>query len=120
LTEREAAARRKCVEALERECRRAGTHSSECDHTAGITEGVIRQAAIRVLACNLSPEQIELCISGIYASEEDRERNEKESAADEAYRAETERLSLLAGFGSVAEFDALMWSVNVAESADRC
>src|SRR2546427_13139991 len=49
LTEREAAARRKCIEALERECRWAGTHSSECDHTADINKDVIRQAAISVM-----------------------------------------------------------------------
>jgi hypothetical protein len=119
LTEREVTARRKCTEALERECRWAGTHSIRCDHKADINEDILRQAAICVLACRLSSEQLELCSSGIRGAHEGREPNERETAASEAHSSEIERLSQLAGFGSIPEFEALMWSVDVAESANR-
>src|SRR5258708_10705044 len=46
LTEREVAARRTFTEALERECRWAGTHSIGCDHSPVINEDVIRHAVI--------------------------------------------------------------------------
>lgn len=45
-TEREAAARRTFTEALERECRWAGTHSIRCDHTPDINEDIIHHAVI--------------------------------------------------------------------------
>src|SRR6266542_671584 len=73
LTEREAATRRRCTEALERECRWVGTHSIRCNHTADINEDIIHQAVICVLARRLSLEQLELCRSGIRAAQEGRD-----------------------------------------------
>ena len=120
LTEREAQARRSYAEAFERECQRAGFQSMRCEHTPDVREVVIRMAVIRVVACRLSSEQLKLCRARILAVQKGRAPTDPESVAMEAYRSEMERLAQLAGLGDVQELEALMWRVQVSESADRC
>ena len=72
----------------------------------GMKRGLVRRVErLEAATCAVCEP---LGISGIRASLEGREPNEKESAANETYDAEMERLSLLAGFGSVAELNALI------------
>ena len=68
------------------------------------SQSTYRSGFIRVLAFCLSDEEFELYLSGARAAREGRAPNEGESAAIQAHNAELERLSLLAGFGSAAEF----------------
>jgi hypothetical protein len=102
LTESEASARRAYTEALERECRWAGLAATAA---SGLTID-LHQATIRMLAYRFSDEDLRLCRSGSRAIREGREANERESAAIRAHNSELERLSQLAGFGSLAEFYA--------------
>ena len=102
LTESEASARRAYTEALERECRWAGLAATAA---SGLTLD-LHQATICVLAYRFSDEELCLYLSGSRAIREGREANERESAAIRAHNSELERLSQLAGFGSVAEYYA--------------
>jgi hypothetical protein len=116
LTECEAAARQGYSEALEQEYRWAGLPSTT---GSGLTVD-LHQAATCVLAFRLSHEELELCLTGVSTAHEGRAPNEREAAAMRAYIAETERLSLLAGFGSVAEFEAFLRQTDFSEERDRC
>jgi hypothetical protein len=119
LTEREAKAKQTYVEAVEREYRWAGSYPTACHYTS-IRHIPIRQAAISVVASHVNTEQLELCSRGIRAVQRGGSPSDAESAAMEVYRSEMERISQLAGFGSVQELEAVMWQVYVSESADRC
>jgi len=118
LTEREANAKQSYAEAVERECRWAGVHPRAFEHTS-IDHAAIRQAAIAVVACRISSEQLELCKKGILAVQQGRRPSVAETAATEAYCLEMERISKLAGFGGVKELEAVMHEVYLSESADR-
>ena len=115
LTEPEVSASRAYTEALERECRWAGLPA-----TTGSTLAVdLHYAAICVLAFRLSDEQLQLCRSGVTAAQQGREPSEREAAAIHAHNAETERLSLLAGFGSAAEFEAFRPQTEFSQEGDQ-
>jgi hypothetical protein len=120
LTEPEAKARSSFAETFERECQRAGFQSMRCEHTPDVREVVIRMAVIRLVARRLSSEQFALCRESILAVEKGRAPTDAESVAMEAYRSEMERLAQLAGLGDAQELEALMWRVQMSESADRC
>ena len=102
LTKREEAARRTYTEALKRGCQSAGLRPS-----AG-ADLAIAQCVGRVLASRMSLEELQLCRSGILAAHEGRQASDQEAAAMKAYRSEMERISLLAGFSSVAKFSAFL------------
>lgn len=116
LTEPEASARRAYTEALERECRWAGLPATM---GSGLTVD-FHQATIRMLAYRLSGEELQLCLSGFNAAQEGRAPNERESAAIQAQKSVMERLSLLAGFGSVAEFEAFRSQTEFSVEGDPC
>jgi len=103
LTELEVSARRAYAEALERECRWAGLPATA---GSGLTFD-LHHATIRLLAHRLLPEGLQLCLSGSQAIREGREPNEREAVAIQTYQSEMGRLSQLAGFGSVAEFNSV-------------
>jgi hypothetical protein len=116
LTEREEAARRSYTEALGRGCRSAGLRpSAGADLVGAITQGVGR-----VLASRMSLEELKLCRSGALAAHEGRQASDQESAAMQTYLSEMERIGLLAGFSSVAEFSAFRRRYGCGEGGDRC
>lgn len=101
-TEREEAARRTYTEVLGRECRSAGIRP-----TAGTDlVGVIAHGVSRVLAYRMRAEELQLCRSGLLAPHDERQASEQETAAMRAYHSEIERISVLAGFSSVADYYA--------------
>jgi hypothetical protein len=103
LTEPEVSARRAYAEALERECRWAGLPATT---GPGLTFD-LHHALILVLAHRSSPEELQLCRSGLNAAQEGREPNERESAAIQAGNSELKRFRLLAGFDSLVEFNSV-------------
>ena len=116
LTDREEAARRSYTQALERGCRSAGLRPIQgSDLVGAITQGVGQ-----VLASRMSLEELQLCRSGTLAAHEGRQASDPESAAMQAYRSEIERISLLAGFNSVAEFSAFRRRHEFGEAGVRC
>jgi hypothetical protein len=103
LTERETAAKRTYSEALQRECRWAGLPPiMEADFRSVIVHGITH-----VLACRICSEDLEFCRRGVCATQQGREASDRELAALETYRSEMERISLIAGFASVAELYAV-------------
>jgi hypothetical protein len=115
-TECEAAARQAYTDALERECRWARLPTTT---GSGLTLD-LRQAFICVLAFRLSQDELQLCASGFRAAQAGRAPNERESAALQSHNSELERVSRLAGFGSVAEFQALCRRTEISKEGDRC
>jgi hypothetical protein len=116
LTEHEEAAWRTYTEALERGCRSAGLRPiAGADLVGAITQGVAQ-----VLASHMSLEELQLCRSGTLAIQHGRQASAPESAAIETCRSEMERISLLAGFSSVAEFSAFRRRHEFGEDGDRC
>ena len=114
LTEREAAARQSYTEALERGCRSAGLRP-----IAG-ADLAIAQGVGQVLCSRMSLEELQLCRSGTLAVQHGRQASDPESAAMRTCHSEMERISLLAGFPSVAEFSAFRRRHEFAEGGDRC
>ena len=68
----------------------------------------------------MSLEELQLCRSGTLAAQHGRQASAPESAAIETYHSEMERISLLAGFTSVAEFSAFRRRHEFGEGGDRC
>jgi len=116
LTEREEAARRTYTEALKRGCRQAGLRPS----AGADLVGAIAQCVGRLLASRMSLEELQLCRSGALAAHEGRQVNDQESAAMQTYRSEMERISLLAGFSSVAKFSAFRRRHEFGGVGERC
>jgi hypothetical protein len=116
LTEREEAAKRTYAEALSRGCRSAGLRPIAGTDLAG----AIAQSIGRVLASRMSLEELQLCRSGAIAAHEGRQTTDQESAAIQTYHSETERISLLAGFSSIAEFHTFRRRHEFGEDGDRC
>jgi hypothetical protein len=115
LTDREEATRRKYTDALERGRRSAGLRPiAGSDLVGAITQGVAH-----VLASRMSLEELQLCRSGTLAAQNGRQASAPESAAIETCHSEMERISLLAGFSSVAEFSAFRRH-EFSEGGDRC
>ena len=114
LTEREEAARQSYTEALERGCRSAGLRP-----TAG-SDLAITQSVGQVLCSRMSLEELQLCRSGTLAAQHGRQASAPESAAIETYHSEMERISLSAGFTSVAQFSAFRRRHEFSEGGDRC
>ena len=116
LTKREEAARRTYTEALNRGCRSAGLRPS----AGADLVGAIAQCVVRVLAYRMSLEELQMCRSGVLAAHEGRQVNDQESAAMQTYRSEMERISLLAGFSSVAKFSAFRRRHEFGGVGERC
>jgi len=116
-TEQEAAARQAFAKALQRECRSARVPPiADADVDPRV---VMKHGRIQVLAQRLTPQELDLCIRGSIAAEQGRALSEDESAALESYRAVLERISLLAGFDSVAEFEAFLGRGDEDEHGDH-
>ena len=101
ITECELAATRAYAEALERQCRWAGLPSTL--ESSGLPLDLYHAF---VSAFRLCKEETELCLSGLSAAQQGGVPNESESAAIQALNSEMERVSRLAGFGSLAECEA--------------
>ena len=114
LTEREEVAKRSYTEALGRGCQSAGLRP-----IAG-TDLAIAQGVGQVLASRMSLEDLQLCRSGVLAAQHGRQASDPESAAMRTCHSEMERLSLSAGFTSVAEFSAFRRRHEFSEGGDRC
>jgi hypothetical protein len=120
LTEREAAARQDYATALERECRGAGLHSTTgFEPTADSSRAMIGQAIVRVLAHRLTPEEIRLGISGVRAAQKGDAPTEQETAAQQAYLSQMERVCQLTGFKSLEELRAFQCGAELSEGGER-
>jgi hypothetical protein len=116
LTDREKAARQSYTEALERGCRSAGLRPiAGSDLVGAITQGVAQ-----VLASRMSLEELQLCRSGTLAAQHGGQASDPESAAMQICHSEMERISLLVGFTSLAEFSAFRRRHEFSEGGDRC
>ena len=100
-TEAEAAARRPYDQEFERLCRLAGLLPT----TAPTLD--IHKAFIRVLACRLTTDELQLCLSGMRAAREGREPTAPESAAMQAADRLWGRLNQLVGLGTLPEFETV-------------
>jgi hypothetical protein len=68
----------------------------------------------------MSLEDLHLCRSGVLAAQHGRQASDQESAAMQTYRSEMERIGLLAGFTSLAEFSEFCRRHEFSEGGDRC
>jgi hypothetical protein len=102
LTESEAEVKKRLAEAVARECRWVGIPTiTVVDLTPYLREAFFKASCLPM-------KDLDLCLTGLRAIEEGRTPSEEELAAFQAHNAETERLGLLAGFGSFQEVHAFL------------
>lgn len=115
LTERESAVRQAYTKTLRREYQSARVHST----TSFERTLDIGKAIIQVMAFRMTSEQLQLVCDGILAAQEGGVLTDQERAAIEAYASERTRLCQLAGFASMAEFEAFYREAGFSEGGDR-